>query len=89
MESITPELVQNIGVIGVFALCAFYFIKYMYDKNMSALEKKDLMYTELIKDERARHSEEMAAVKEALSNNTIAITKLSTLIENSEIMKGE
>lgn len=83
------NLIQNVGIVGTSLLCSFYFIKHMYDTNMKALADKDNLYTKLLQEEGERHQEEISSIKEVLNNNTVAFTKLSTLLENSEIIEKE
>lgn len=59
-------LIQNVGVSAVVIIASFWFIKYMFDKFMSMLD-----------DERTSHAEEMSLVKDAINNNTIALTTLT------------
>lgn len=65
--------VQNLGIAVVMCLLMAWFVKYMFDKFMSYLE-----------EERKAHAEEMNSVKEALNNNTIALTKLSEQLGGKE-----
>lgn len=59
-------LIQNVGVSAVVIIASFWFIKYMFDKFMSMLD-----------DERTSHTEEMNLVKDAINNNTVALTTLT------------
>lgn len=60
------DLIQNVGVSAVVIIASFWFIKYMFDKFMNMLD-----------EERTSHAEEMNLVKEALNNNTVALTTLT------------
>lgn len=80
------EWVQIISAVGfpIFACCAMgWYIKYNGDRA-----KEDRKESEL------RHKEEMDQVKgvmdqmrEALNNNTLAITELSTYMKSKEVKK--
>lgn len=59
-------LIQNVGVSAVVIIASFWFIKYMFDKFMGMLD-----------DERTSHTEEMNLVKDAINNNTVALTTLT------------
>mgnify|MGYP001272962115 CR=1 FL=1 len=59
-------LIQNVGVSAVVIIASFWFIKYMFDKFMNMLDL-----------ERASHTEEMNVVKDAINNNTVALTTLT------------
>lgn len=60
------NLVQSLGISAVVILASFWFIKYMFDKFMKMLD-----------EERESHAEEMKLVKEAINNNTVALTTLT------------
>lgn len=60
------DLIQNVGVSAVVIIASFWFIKYMFDKFMTMLD-----------EERTSHAEEMNLVKEAINNNTVALTTLT------------
>lgn len=63
--------IQTVGYPIVTALCCMWYVKYREDKNDNRLDQLN-----------ATHAEEVASLKEALSNNTVAITELSTLLRN-------
>lgn len=67
------EAIQTVGVSAVFVLIMAYFVKYMFDK-----------FTEMINDQNVKHKEEMAAVNEALLNNTLAIQELTDLLKSEK-----
>lgn len=62
----------------VTALCCMWYVKYREDKNDKRLDNLN-----------ATHAEEVASLKEALSNNTVAITELSTLLRNGGLNSGK
>lgn len=83
--TIIMDLISSIGVPAAVLLAAMWFIKYMYDKNREDLQDQRNRYNTMLEDERTRHEEEMSSVTEALNNNTIALTELTTLLkENKE-----
>lgn len=82
LEAIT-EIVKNLGFPIVICIACFWFIKYMYDKNREDLQDQRNRYNSLLEEEKASHKEEMLKMTEAL-NNTVAITKLSTLLEKED-----
>lgn len=67
------SLIQNVGVSAVVIIASFWFIKYMFDKFMAMLD-----------DERTSHTEEMNLVKDAINNNTIALTTLTERLGRNE-----
>lgn len=69
------NVISNLGFpIAMCVLCCYY-VKYSDDKHR-----------EERKEDRELHKEEMNGVTQALQNNTVALTKLCTLIEQD---KGE
>lgn len=76
------ELVQQVGIAAVVAGLCMYFIKYMYDKNREDIKLQREEYTSQLETERQRHNEEMKSVTEALNNNTVALTELTTYIKS-------
>lgn len=76
------ELVQQVGIAAVVAGLCMYFIKYMYDKNREDIKLQREEYTNQLETERQRHNEEMKSVTEALNNNTVALTELTTYIKS-------
>lgn len=55
-----------------------WYVKYREDKNDERLDNLN-----------ATHAEEVASLKEALSNNTVAITELSTLLRDGGLNSGK
>ena len=76
------ELVQQVGIAAVVAGLCMYFIKYMYDKNREDIKLQREEYTGQLETERQRHNEEMKSVTEALNNNTVALTELTSYIKS-------
>lgn len=76
------ELIQQVGIAAVVAGLCMYFIKYMYDKNRVDVKLQREEYTNQLETERQRHNEEMKSVTEALNNNTVALTELTTYIKS-------
>ena len=67
------EAVKSLGVAVVMCLLMAWFVKYMFDKFMSELEK-----------EREAHKAEMKVLQDALTNNTLALTTLSERLGNND-----
>lgn len=67
------EAVKSLGVAVVMCLLMAWFVKYMFDKFMSELEK-----------ERDAHKAEMKVLQEALTNNTLALTTLTERLGNND-----
>lgn len=72
MESII-NLLEQYGIAVVLCLLMAYFVKYMFDKFVSLLDA-----------EQKAHKQEMQTVTEALNNNTLALQRLSDLINEQE-----
>lgn len=73
MEETIMEWVQTLGISVVLCLLMAYFVKYMFDK-----------FVDLLKNEQEAHKTEAKATNDAINNNTAALTKLSTLLEQGE-----
>lgn len=67
------EAVKSLGVTVVMCLLMAWFVKYMFDKFMSELEK-----------ERESHKAEMKVLQDALTNNTVALTTLTERLSNND-----
>lgn len=67
------QAVQNIGISALMCLGMAWFVKYMFDKFMGLLE-----------EEKEAHKVEVNLLKDALNNNTIALTRLSAQLEKGE-----
>ena len=76
------ELIQKVGIAAVVSGLCMYFIKYMYDKNREDVKLQREEYTNQLETERQRHNEEMKNVTDALNNNTVALTELTTYIKS-------
>lgn len=79
------ELIGAVASVGFPIVCCvamMYYVKYLTDKHIE--ETKEL---------NKQHSDEMATfkdeVKEALNNNTIAITKLCEKLEKGVDFNGK
>lgn len=67
------EAIKSLGVAVVMCILMAWFVKYMFDKFMSELEK-----------ERDAHKAEMKVLQEALTNNTLALTTLTERLGNND-----
>ena len=67
------QAIQTVGYPIVTALACMWYVKYREDKNDNRLDQLN-----------ATHAEEVAALKEALANNTVALTELSTLLREGK-----
>ena len=68
--SAVSSLISNVGFpIVCFLACAWY-VKYREDKNDEKIDKLN-----------TQHDEENRRMVEALNNNTLALTKLTDMIE--------
>lgn len=65
--------VQSLGVAVVLCLLMAYFVKYMFDKFMSQRETDTQTY-----------NEEISALRDAINNNTIVMTKLLSALDMKE-----
>lgn len=73
---IIQGLFENLGVPVVIIIAMGAFIWFMYTQN----REDRIDSEELLLDEQERHQEEMKQFTEALNNNTVALTKLTTLL---------
>ena len=67
------EIMQIISSLGFPVACCIavgWYVKYLTDKNREQLDKMS-----------EHHREEMKEITQALNNNTLAITKLTDLID--------
>ena len=65
--------VQSLGVAVVLCLLMAYFVKYMFDKFMSQRETDTQTY-----------NEQILALRDAINNNTIVMTKLLSALDMKE-----
>lgn len=65
--------VQSLGVAVVLCLLMAYFVKYMFDKFMSQRETDTQTY-----------NEQISALRDAINNNTIVMTKLLSALDMEE-----
>lgn len=65
--------VQSLGVAVVLCLLMAYFVKYMFDKFMSQREADSQLY-----------NEQISALKDAINNNTIVMTKILSALNVKE-----
>lgn len=65
--------VQSLGVAVVLCLLMAYFVKYMFDKFMSQRETDTQTY-----------NEQISALRDAINNNTIVMTKLLSALDMKE-----
>lgn len=65
--------VQSLGVAVVLCLLMAYFVKYMFDKFMSQREIDTQTY-----------NEQISALRDAINNNTIVMTKLLSALDMKE-----
>jgi len=64
--------VQNLGISVVMCLLMAWFVKYMFDKFMTQQT-----------EEKEAHKAEINLLKDALSNNTLAITTLAERLKEN------
>ena len=65
--------VQTLGVSVVLCLLMAYFVKYMFDKFMTQRDADSQLY-----------SEQISALKDAINNNTIVMTKILSALDVKE-----
>lgn len=65
--------VQSLGVAVVLCLLMTYFVKYMFDKFMAQRDADSQLY-----------SEQISALKDAINNNTIVMTKILSALDVKE-----
>ena len=65
--------VQSLGVAVVLCLLMAYFVKYMFDKFMTQREADSQLY-----------NEQISALKDAINNNTIVMTKILSALDVKE-----
>lgn len=77
MEENILNAVQTLGISVVMCLLMAWFVKYMFDKFISLLE-----------EEKKAHKEEVTTLKDALNNNTVALTKVAERM-GEEVLHSE
>lgn len=65
--------VQSLGVAVVLCLLMAYFVKYMFDKFMVQRDADSQLY-----------NEQISALKDAINNNTIVMTKILSALNVKE-----
>ena len=65
--------VQSLGVAVVLCLLMAYFVKYMFDKFMTQRDVDSQLY-----------NEQISALKDAINNNTIVMTKILSALDVKE-----
>ncbi len=65
--------VQSLGVAVVLCLLMAYFVKYMFDKFMVQRDADSQLY-----------NEQISALKDAINNNTIVMTKILSALDVKE-----
>lgn len=73
------QIMQAISAVGFpIVMCGAmaYYVKYITDKHREQIE-----------DLNAQHSEEIISINETISNNTVALQKLTNMIEKNSIEK--
>lgn len=68
-------ILQAVGTLGFPIICAIamaWYVKYMADRNREDIDKLN-----------EQHQQEMKEVTTALNNNTLALQKLSDLLDRS------
>lgn len=65
--------VQSLGVAVVLCLLMAYFVKYMFDKFMCQRDADSQLY-----------NEQISALKDAINNNTIVMTKILSALDVKE-----
>lgn len=73
MQDTIINAVQSLGVAVVLCLLMAYFVKYMFDKFMSQRDDDSQLY-----------SEQISALKDAINNNTIVMTKILSALDVKE-----
>lgn len=66
--------VQSLGVAVVLCLLMAYFVKYMFDKFMVQRDEDSQLY-----------NEQISALKDAINNNTIVMTKILSALNVKEV----
>lgn len=66
--------VQSLGVAVVLCLLMAYFVKYMFDKFMNQRDADSQLY-----------NEQISALKDAVNNNTIVMTKILSALNVKEV----
>lgn len=69
-------ILQAVGTVGFPIVCAIamaWYVKYVTDRNREDIEKLN-----------TQHQQEMKEVTTALNNNTLALQKLSDVIEKGD-----
>lgn len=66
--------VQSLGVAVVLCLLMAYFVKYMFDKFMVQRDADTQFY-----------NEQISALKDAINNNTIVMTKILSALNVKEV----
>lgn len=74
MSDTIINAVQSLGVAVVLCLLMAYFVKYMFDKFMSQREIDTQTY-----------NEQISALKDAINNNTIVMTKILSALNVKEV----
>lgn len=64
---------QSLGVAVVLCLLMAYFVKYMFDKFMVQRDADSQLY-----------NEQISALKDAINNNTIVMTKILSALDVKE-----
>lgn len=65
--------IQSLGVAVVLCLLMAYFVKYMFDKFMVQRDADSQLY-----------NEQISALKDAINNNTIVMTKILSALDVKE-----
>ena len=73
MSDTIINAVQSLGVAVVLCLLMAYFVKYMFDKFMSQRDADSQLY-----------NEQISALKDAINNNTIVMTKILSALDVKE-----
>lgn len=69
-------ILQAVGTLGFPIVCAVamaWYVKYMTDRNREGIDKLN-----------EQHQQEMKEVTTALNNNTLALQRLSDLLDRSK-----
>lgn len=73
MQDTIINAVQSLGVAVVLCLLMAYFVKYMFDKFMTQRDADSQLY-----------NEQISALKDAINNNTIVMTKILSALDVKE-----
>lgn len=77
---VVEELVSSLGVPVALLIFVCAFLVFMWWQNREDRAEVDEKWQALFLAEQEKHKEEVEKMTEALNNNTIALTKIVTLL---------